>query len=295
MTVDASDPGHPNSLSRKFKGWTKPGPLLDSKSEIEEGESLDALSGGYRIYQYVDGHRFSTDDILVAWYATSHSVRPETVLDLGSGIGSVAMTAAWRLPFSRFTTIEAQERSIRLAQKSVRYNGLEDRFELRNGDFRDESVLEADRKFDLIMGSPPYFPLTDGVLSDHPQKVECRFEARGDVRDYCAAASRHLAPGGMFFLIFPKNQEERVIEGAERSDLLILRSRAVVFKEGEAPLLSLYQMGARSDFPEKLDAKLRSPEGKAIGWEEPPLIIRKRNGEVHPEYSVVKLSIGFPP
>jgi hypothetical protein len=30
-------------------------------------------------------------------------------------------------------------------------------------------------------------------------------------------------------------------------------------------------------------------------WTEPPLIIRARDGSVYPEYSAVKLSIGFPP
>jgi hypothetical protein len=30
-------------------------------------------------------------------------------------------------------------------------------------------------------------------------------------------------------------------------------------------------------------------------WEETPLIIRARDGEIHPEYSAVKLAIGFPP
>jgi hypothetical protein len=30
-------------------------------------------------------------------------------------------------------------------------------------------------------------------------------------------------------------------------------------------------------------------------WVEPPLVIRCADGRVHPEYSAVKLSIGFPP
>ncbi len=283
------------SSDPKFKGWTKPGPRLDSEADLGEGETLDALSGNYRIYQYAAGHRFSTDDLLVAWFATTHAIRAERVLDLGSGIGSVAMTAAWRLPHAKFTTVEAQERSIRLARKSVKYNRLEDRFDLRLGDLRDDEVLAPEAKFDLILGSPPYFPLTDGVLSEHPQKVECRFEARGDVRDYCAGAAKHLAPGGMFFIVFPKNQEARLLEGVASSGLAVLRSRAVVFREGEAPLLSLYQLGAAEDFPPKLFEKLKRADGVNLGWEEPPLTIRRRDGEVHPEYAVAKLAIGFPP
>jgi hypothetical protein len=30
-------------------------------------------------------------------------------------------------------------------------------------------------------------------------------------------------------------------------------------------------------------------------WEEPPLVIRTAAGDVHPEYAVVKLAVGFPP
>ena len=58
-----------------------------------------------------------------------------SVLDLGSGIGSVGMIAAWRLPGARIVTIEAQDESVRLARKSVAYNGLESRYEIRHGDF----------------------------------------------------------------------------------------------------------------------------------------------------------------
>jgi hypothetical protein len=97
----------------------------------------------------------------------------------------------------------------------------------------------------------------------------------------------------MFFVIFPKNQEERVLAGANEAGLVILRSRSVHFREGEAPLLALYQMGRLTDIPERFRTNLAARG--AIGWEEPPLTIRLRNGEVHPEYSVAKLSVGFPP
>jgi len=30
-------------------------------------------------------------------------------------------------------------------------------------------------------------------------------------------------------------------------------------------------------------------------WVEPPLVIRTRDGRIHPEYAAVKLAIGFPP
>src|SRR5262245_47707397 len=170
----------PNAQRRFFKGWAKPGPLVNdpATAEVLQDETLGAISGDFRLFQLKNGHRFSTDDVLTAFYGTCWCPRAETVLDLGSGIGSVAMIAAWRLPAARFVTVEVQEESVRLARKSVRYNGIDERLEIRLGDFREANVLRTSEIFDLILGSPPYFPLNAGILGDHPQKVACRFEVR---------------------------------------------------------------------------------------------------------------------
>jgi tRNA1(Val) A37 N6-methylase TrmN6 len=208
------------------------------------------------------------------------------VLDLGSGIGSVGMIAAWRLPGARFVTVEAQPGSMALARKSAAYNGLDERYEIRLGDFRDAGVLRPDEKFDLLLGSPPYFPLGTGIEGDHPQKIACRFELRGDILDYCRVASAHLGAGGLFACVFPNEQIERVETSARKAGLTIIRRRPVILKEGEAPLLCLFGMMLAEHLPESFRGQT---------WVEPPLIIRRKDGTVHPEYSAVKLAIGFPP
>jgi len=35
--------------------------------EVPDDESLDAISGHFRLFQLKRGHRFSTDDVLTAW------------------------------------------------------------------------------------------------------------------------------------------------------------------------------------------------------------------------------------
>ena len=291
-------------MDSHFKGWAKPGPIppgASSPPEIPADETLDAISGHFRIFQLRDGHRFSTDDVLTAWYGTTWAPRASSILDLGSGIGSVGMIAAWRLPGATVVTIEAQDESVRLARKSVAYNGLEARYEIRHGDFRDQGAsnlsagasakvedapLREDERFDLVLGSPPYFPLDAGIHGDHPQKVACRFELRGDIADYASVAARHLAPGGVFACVFPEEQRERIERAAQRAELCIVRRRPVVFKEGEPALVGLFLMMARHDLPEAMREQT---------WLEPALVIRTADGRVHPEYSAVKLAIGFPP
>jgi tRNA1Val (adenine37-N6)-methyltransferase len=274
-----------------FKGWTKPGPIppgaRGSGPEPEAGETLDAISGYFRLFQLKDGHRFSTDDVLTAWYGTSHGPAARTALDLGSGLGTVGMIAAWRLQGTRFVTVEAQEESVRLARKSAAWNGLTDRYEIRHGDFRDPGVLNETERFDLVLGSPPYFPPGSGPVGDHPQKVACRFEMRGNIADYCQTASRHLAPGGFFACVFPvtpADQGARVWEAADAAGLVIVRWRPIVLREGAPPLLGLFGLMRKSDLPESVGT-----------WEEPALTIRTASGAVHPEYVAVKLSFGFPP
>ena len=274
-----------------FKGWAKPGPIprgLDDSLAVEPNETLDAISGHFRLFQLRDGHRFSTDDILTAWFGTSWCPAARTALDLGSGIGTVGMICAWRLPGTQFVTVEVQSESVALARKSARYNGLTDRYEIREGDFRKPGALHADERFDLVTGSPPYFPPEAGVKSEHPQRLACRFELRGTVADYCSTAARHLAPGGFFACVFPTEpaQLARVESGAKAAGLVIVRQRPVVFREGEPPLIALFGMMRAGDLPEWFRGQT---------WEEPPLIIRTRDGKIHPEYSAMKLAIGFPP
>jgi len=275
-----------------FKGWAKPGPIppgaLGHGPDIGAGETLDAISGYFRLFQLAKGHRFSTDDVLTAWYGTTCCPTARSVLDLGSGLGAVGMIAAWRLPGARFVTVEAQAESVRLARKSARWNGLEDRYEIRHGDFRDGSILTLEEKFDLILGSPPYFPPGSGVEGDHPQKIACRFEMRGDIADYCAVATPRLNRGGVFACVFPVTpsaQKSRVEAAAATAGLRIIRWRPVILREPEPPLLGLFCMVVAGDVLRRA----------AEPWIEPPLVIRTADGQIHPEYSVIKMSFGFPP
>jgi tRNA1Val (adenine37-N6)-methyltransferase len=272
-----------------FKGWLKPGPVppgAHGPADIPADETLDAISGHFRIFQLRKGHRFSTDDLLTAWYGTTWAASAGRVLDLGSGIGSVGMIAAWRLPGARVVAIEAQDDSVRLARKSAAYNGLLDRYDIRHADFREPHALGADERFDLVLASPPYFPVGTGLEGDHPQKVACRFELRGDVTDYARAAAAHLQPGGFFACVFPEERRESLESAVHAAAFTVVRRRPVVFREGEPPLVSLFGAMRAEDLP----AHMRKQT-----WVEPPLVVRSSDGSVHPEYAAIKLSIGFPP
>lgn len=284
----------------RYRGWNRPGPVPPGGVPLDEGETLDFLCGHWRIFQYERGHRYSTDDVLCAFYATSWAPRVERHCDLGSGIGSVALTCAWRLPSTRVVTIEAQELSLRLAHKSVRYNGVANRFTLLHGDIRDPLVqdraLATGGPFDLVTGSPPYWPVGAALAASHAQAVPARLEVRGDISDYAQSARRLLAPGGVFCCVHQAAQDARVRRALDAAGLVLLRKRDVCFKEGtpaEESGIALYLAARREDIPSTFPTIDVVIPGKPVL--EPPLVIRRVDGSTHPEYATLRLSFGFPP
>ncbi|HEX7832013.1 MAG TPA: methyltransferase [Thermoanaerobaculia bacterium] len=270
-------------MDDSYRGWRRPGPVPPGGIEPEDGETLDFLCGYFRIFQYAKGHRYSTDDVLTAWYGTTCAPTVRRAADLGSGIGSVALISAWRLPGATFCTVEAQDISIRLARKSVRYNGLESRFTLYHADLRSDA-LAHEAPFDLVTGSPPYWPSGTASEAQHPQAIPARIEIRGSVFDYALAASKILAPGGIFAFVFPTAQLSRVLDAVSEASLKLVRRRDVVFKDGEPPLITLFAACRASDLPATYEA-----------FVETPLVIRRKDGGVPDEYSAVRMSFGFPP
>jgi tRNA1(Val) A37 N6-methylase TrmN6 len=128
--------------------------------------------------------------------------------------------------------------SFALLEKNVAMNGLEGRVRAIHGDLR-EVRLDGET-FDLVTGSPPYFDVKAGVVPADSQKAHARFELRGDVRDYCAAARVALAPKGRFVFCFPPPQKGRAVAAIEASGLAIVKSRDVVPRRGVAPLFTLF-------------------------------------------------------
>ncbi len=273
----------------RFKGWTRPGPVPPGGPSPEADETLDGLCGRWRIFQKAKGHRFSVDDLLAAWYGTTWCPRPERIADLGSGIGSVGLLAAWRCPGATLHTVEVQAQSAALARKSAAYNGLGERYIIHEGDLRDPAVLAGEAPFDLVLGTPPYWPEGSRVPAAHPQAVPARLEVRWTIADYAHAAARILAPGGLFACVFPNDQRDRALAALREADLLCLHRREVIFKEGEPYGLDLFAATRRQDLPETFETRAECPEVEL------PILIRRADGSVAPSIARIRLAVGFPP
>jgi len=260
----------------------RPGPTGPKDPPAPE-VTLDHLSGAWRVYQLRRGHRFATDDVLVAWTAARARPGALSLLDLGAGVGSVGlMTLQLMSPEARLTCLEVQRVSVELLRRTVAHNGLQRRVHPICGDLRHSGLLST--TFELITANPPYLPEARAVRSPHPQRAAARLELHGDIFDYCRTAARHLEPQGRFCFCHaaadPRPQRAVAAAGLE-----LLSRQEVIFRTGRPPHLALYccgfPAGREDDVASTMNAEQRAPAA-------PQLTIRDDQGHRTEAYRRVR-------
>jgi tRNA1(Val) A37 N6-methylase TrmN6 len=223
----------------------------------------DLLTRDVRVYQRQKGHRFSSDDIVTAYVA--YRARPEArrVLDLGSGLGSVLLHLAWKLPEAQLAGVEAQAMSFALLERNLARSGFSERVQIRHGDLRDGCLIsELGGNFDLITGTPPYFPPEAALVAEDEQRAFARIEYRGGVEAYIAAAAPLLTDVGALVLCGDARVGARATSGAAAHGLEIGARCDVIARAGNPPLFSVWTLGRRQPPLLVSSLALRGPRGE---------------------------------
>jgi tRNA1(Val) A37 N6-methylase TrmN6 len=203
----------------------------------------DRLTRDLRVYQRKKGHRFSSDDIATAYVAYTAQPTAQRVLDLGCGLGSVLLCLAWKLPQARLWGIETQAMSFDLLSRNVARSGFSERISVQHGDLRDEQLLSSfGGEFDLISGTPPYFPPDAALDAEDEQRAYARIEYRGGVEAYISAGARLLAQHGTLVVCGDARALQRTTSACTGAGLSLHAQCDVVARSGLSPLFSIWTM-----------------------------------------------------
>ena len=243
-----------------------------------EGEHRASLTRDFFVLQRKKGHRYSVDDMLVAWLACTRAPHGRRVLDLGCGLGSVLLMTAWALPDAELVGIEAQEQSIELARRNVALNRCGQRVSLVHGDLREAGLREQLGRFDLITGTPPYFDPKAATPCSDPQRAHAKFELRGGIEAYCEAAASLLSPEGRFVVCGPSVPPGRTAAAMRNAGLHALSVRSVLPGSGRPAFLELVVAGLE-------------PTEAVI---EPELVLREADGRRNAEHAAIREWFGVP-
>ena len=159
-----------------------------------EKEKFDLF--GYDIFVSED-HRFGTDAVLLARFASPSP--KDTVCDLCTGCGIIPMlfTALKKQPFMTYG-VEIQQEAYDLFSETVDKNGLGEKIKHIKADLtKDEELLAVPcEKMDIVTVNPPYFKVRAGLERLSQQQAIARHEILCNLEQVIRAASLLLKYGG---------------------------------------------------------------------------------------------------
>jgi release factor glutamine methyltransferase len=136
---------------------------------------------------------------------------PETILDLGTGPGTLLLAALAEWPQARGLGIDASEDALAYARRNAERLGMANRAELRVGDW----AAGVEGRFDLILCNPPYVEDAAGLPPDVRdwEPAQALFAGANGLADYRRLAPQIpalLAPGGIACFEVGAGQAEAV-------------------------------------------------------------------------------------
>ncbi len=166
----------------------------------------------------------------LAGYFTDRSSMDVRILDIGTGSGNIAVSAALMIGGSVIDALEISGDAIDLARRNISYHHLEKRIRCIQGDIMDDGWHNPSDRYHVVVSNPPYIRADD---FEHLQPEITRYEPRfalsdgGDgLRFYrrIASVGKHLlVPGGSLFLEIAYDMSDRVSEVFAKSGYSSIR------------------------------------------------------------------------
>jgi len=207
---------------------------------LREGERLDDLQrDGLQLIQNPGWFCFGMDAVLLS--AFTKAGEGDRVIDLCTGNGVIPILLSARTKGSRFDGIEIQADIADMAMRSVRYNHLEDRVEIREGDVKQAVAIYGAASAQVVTCNPPYLTETGGLINPTDHKAIARHELRLTLADVIDAAKNLLVSGGHFYMVHRPFRLAEILHEMVEAGLEPKRLRMVHPHEGKEPNMVLVE------------------------------------------------------
>ncbi|HOI31774.1 MAG: methyltransferase [Bacteroidales bacterium] len=170
--------------------------------------------------------KIGTDAILLAAWVDLNKV--ESVLDVGTGSGIIAMIMAQRdVPFVE--AIEIDEKSAQEAQLNFNTSQWKERFRLHHQDAR-EFGSRCKSPFDLIICNPPFF--YRAYHGNHERRNLARHAGNFTFNDLFCIALNCLKPDGSLAVVIPASEWDRLKKAADDTGFFLHQKMNIIPVEG---------------------------------------------------------------
>lgn len=157
--------------------------------------------------------KIGTDGVLLGAWATPRIVVPETILDIGTGTGIIALMLAQRFPAAQIDAVELSAQAHSQATENFENSPWADRLFCYHAAFQ-EYYEEIEDRYDLIVSNPPFFDSNNlqekNTLSDERQQA--RFDDALPFEELLYGVYQLLETTGTFCCVIPAARETRFLE-----------------------------------------------------------------------------------
>jgi tRNA1Val (adenine37-N6)-methyltransferase len=194
----------------------------------------------FTIHQDKTAMKVGTDGVLLgAWCSVEHN--PESILDVGSGTGLIALILAQRSDAETIDAVELDENAYEQTVENFEQSDWSDRLFCYHSSFQEfaEEMAEEEEQYDLIVSNPPFY--TNAFETENEARNKARFTSSLSFKDLISGARRLLSPAGKFAVIIPFQEEQTFVNLAVESNLYLSRVCRVKGTETSAIKRSLLE------------------------------------------------------
>lgn len=169
----------------------------------------------------------------------AYASQPKHILDAGSGSGVLGLMMAQRYEQARITCVELDTKAAQECQLNCQRSPFASRIHTVQSDL---TAYEHNPAFDLIVSNPPYY--TSDNSSSAANELQKHLSEENFNR-WLQACYQLLAPTGIFWMIYPSNQLQRIATQSQHN-LFYECERQTILNQHHNPvrIISAYQKTA---------------------------------------------------
>lgn len=172
----------------------------------------------FTIHQDKTAMKVGTDAVLLgAWCSLQN--QPDSMLDVGSGTGIIALMLSQRSDAMTIDAVEIDENAYEQTVENFEQSDWADRLFCYHASFQEFAceMAEEGETYELIISNPPFY--TDNYETENVARNKARFTSSLSFEELLNGTSKLLHPQGVFAIVIPFKEEENFLCLAEKVKL----------------------------------------------------------------------------
>ncbi|MBS1521711.1 MAG: methyltransferase [Bacteroidetes bacterium] len=175
--------------------------------------------------------KINTDGVLLG--ALAEADHPQTILDIGTCTGVIALMLAQRFPSAKVDAVEIDQSAAETAGRNFQNSSFADRLNIYPIGFAGFFDQNPDKKYDLIVSNPPFY--INSLKSPQENKQLAKHADKDFFEGLINAISSHLNSNGLFCLILPIDTAVLIEQLAAKTTLHLQRAIKISSFENSEP------------------------------------------------------------